>query len=122
MSTTASGSLPLLHADTTGKIINAFYAVYDELGFGFLESVYRNAMVIELRELGLEVEAEVPVEVWYKGKIVARYRADIVAGHVVVLELKATRLVDDSGCKRRCNSRGALRIAKQFLAQRAEIF
>jgi GxxExxY protein len=100
--TTSAGG-ELLHGEITGKIIGAFYAVYDELGYGFLESVYRTALVIELRDRELDVQVEVPVEVRYKGNVVGRYRADIVAGHVIVLELKATRVVDDSGRKQLVN-------------------
>jgi GxxExxY protein len=103
VSVTTSAGGELLHGEITGKIIGAFYAVYDELGYGFLESVYRQALSIELRERELDVQVEVPIEVCYKGKVVGRYRADIVAGHVIVLELKATRVVDDSGRKQLVN-------------------
>jgi GxxExxY protein len=102
-STTTSADGELLHGEITGKIISAFYTVYDELGYGFLESVYRNAMVIELKERGLHVDIEVPIDVWYKGRIAGSYRADIVAGHLVVLELKASRLLDDSARKQLMN-------------------
>lgn len=58
------------HTDITQKIIQAFYAVYNQLGFGFLEKVYENALVIELRSLGLSVSAQVPIAVYYQNQIV----------------------------------------------------
>ena len=72
----------------TEKIIGVFYEVYNELGFGFLESVYREAMLIALREAGLKVEAEVPVPVSFRGVLVGMFRADLVVDGRVVVELK----------------------------------
>jgi GxxExxY protein len=109
VSGTTSTDDQLLHGEITGKIINAFYAVYDELGYGFLESVYRRAMAIELRERGLEIDAEIPVEVHYKRNVVGVFRVDLVAGDLVVLELKASRAVDQSGRKQVINLLAATR-------------
>jgi GxxExxY protein len=78
------------HKDVTDKIINAFYAVYNTLGYGFLEKVYRNALTIELGKHGLPVQPEAPIEVYYDGRIVGEYFADLVVGEVVLVELKAT--------------------------------
>jgi len=72
----------------TEKIIGVFYEVYNELGFGFLESVYREAMRIALEEAGLRVKAEVPVPVSFRGRLVGVFRADLVVEEVVVVELK----------------------------------
>ena len=62
----------------TERVIRVFYEVYNELGFGFLESVYREAMRIALAEAGFRVEAEVPVPVSFRGRSVGVFRADIV--------------------------------------------
>jgi len=77
------------HSDITSLILKAFFNVYNELGYGFLEKVYENAMVIELRDLGLNVEQQVPVKVLFGKKIVGDYIADIVVNELVILELKA---------------------------------
>ena len=84
----------LLHADLTQKIIGVFFEVYNELGPGFLEAVYRNAMCIALKKAGLSVEAEAPVNVMFRGEVVGEYRADILVNEVVVLELKTARAID----------------------------
>jgi len=79
----------LLHGELTGEIIAAFYAVYNELGYGFLESVYVRAMAIELFARRTPVAREVPVSVFYKGVTVGVYRADLLAADTVVVEVKA---------------------------------
>ena len=79
------------HTDVTELIIKAFYTVYNALGYGFLEKVYRNALVIELRKLGLDVLPEAPIVVYYDGKAVGEYIADLVVAGAVILELKAAR-------------------------------
>jgi GxxExxY protein len=77
-----------LHAELTSRIIGVFYAVANELGFGFLESVYRRSMLVALRESGLKVEEEVPIPVWFHGVIVDTFHAVLVVEGAVVLELK----------------------------------
>ncbi len=77
------------YSDITSLVLKAFFNVYNELGYGFLEKVYENALVIELRGLGLEVEQQVPIKVLYGKKIVGDYFADIVVNELVILELKA---------------------------------
>ena len=84
----------LLEEDLTRSIISAFYDVYNQLGFGFLESVYANALTLELRERGRTVSREVPVRVFYRGSRVGEYRADMVVEHAVLVEIKASRLLD----------------------------
>jgi GxxExxY protein len=74
----------------TEKIIGVFYEVYNELGFGFLESVYREAMLIALRQVGLRVGAEVPVPVSFRGSLVGVFRADLVVEERVIVELKTS--------------------------------
>jgi GxxExxY protein len=84
-----TGNLELLHGDITGEIIAAFYAVYNELGYGFVESVYIRALAIELFQRRMNVAREVPVTVYYKGVTVGTYRADLVVADTVVVEVKA---------------------------------
>ena len=70
-----------------------FYEVYNELGFGFLESVYREAMRIALAEAGFRVEAEVPVPVSFRGTLVGVFRADIVVDGKIIVELKTAESI-----------------------------
>lgn len=78
------------HSDITGIIIKAFYNVYNQLGYGFLEKVYENALLIELRKFGLECTAQYPIEVFYDNLKVGFYIADIVVNNCVIIEIKAT--------------------------------
>jgi GxxExxY protein len=79
----------LLHKDITDKIIKAYYSVYNNLGFGFLEKVYSNAMCIELAELDLYCEIQKPIIVHYKKKVVGEYFADLVVNNIIIVEFKA---------------------------------
>jgi len=79
----------LLHKDITDKIIKAYYNVYNSLGYGFLEKVYENAMLIELRKLGLNVQKQVPIKVFYDEQLVGQYFADIIVEETIIVELKA---------------------------------
>jgi len=78
-----------LHSDITELILKAFFNVYNELGFVFLEKVYERAMICELIDLGLEVESQKKLTVYYKKKNVGDYFADIVINQSVIIELKA---------------------------------
>ena len=78
-----------LHSDLTKIILRAYYSVYNELGYGFLESVYHNSMMIELKKLGLKCEKEKKIEVYYDGILVGNYAADIIVEEKVIIELKA---------------------------------
>ena len=71
------------------QIIQCAYNVRKELYAGFLESVYKNALLIELRKNGLKVDKEVPINVHYNNVIVGEFRADIIVEDSVILELKA---------------------------------
>ena len=84
-------SMEAKHKDITELIIRAFYTVYNTLGYGFLEKVYRNALVIELRKLGLEVIPEAAIKVYYNGQVVGEYFADLLVAGVVLVEIKAVR-------------------------------
>jgi GxxExxY protein len=64
--------------ELTERIIGVFFGVANELGPGFLEPVYRRALCIALREVGLKVEEEAPIEVWFRGQSVGMFRADII--------------------------------------------
>jgi len=75
--------------DITERIIGCAYAVHRRLGTGFLEKVYENAMLIELRKQGLKGESQVPIAVVYEGQPVGEYFADIVVEDRIVCELKA---------------------------------
>lgn len=78
----------------TEKIIGCAYRVSNDLGAGFLEKVYHNALLIELREAGLATRSEHPINVFYKGRIVGEYYADILVDDLVLVELKAVSALD----------------------------
>lgn len=84
------------HEDLTRQIIGAFYEVYNELGFGFLESVYREAMALVLRSLGLHVEKEFCLEARFRGQVIGGFKADLLVSGRVIVELKAVRTLDRS--------------------------
>ncbi|MGA1986733.1 MAG: GxxExxY protein [Candidatus Sulfotelmatobacter sp.] len=86
----------LKHSELTDKIIGVFYDVYNELGHGFLESTYAEAMVMALEESGLRSAREVSVPVWFRGRKVGQYYADMVVEGVVLLELKAARTLESA--------------------------
>ena len=77
------------HKELTDLIIQAFYNVYNELGYGFLENVYQNALYFELKNIGLEVEAQKIIDVYYKTLLVGKYKVDLVVNDLIILELKA---------------------------------
>jgi GxxExxY protein len=80
--------LELLHGALTGKIIGAFFDVYNELGHGYAELVYQRAIVIALRERGVEIETERALTIYYHGQIVGEYRADLITEGKVIVECK----------------------------------
>jgi GxxExxY protein len=82
------------HEKLTGKIIEVFYDVYNELGSGFLESVYANAMAIALSQSGLKVQPQAPICVTFRGHVVGDFFADLLVNDAVILELKAVRVID----------------------------
>lgn len=73
----------LKYRELTDKIIGVFYEVYNELGFGFLESVYENALVIAFKAKGLKVEQQVPTPVWFRGQKVGDFIADLIIEGIV---------------------------------------
>ncbi len=86
----------LKHSHLTDKIIGVFYDVYNELGHGFLESTYSEAMALALTESGLANAREVPVPVWFRGRKVGQYFADLVVESHVLLELKVSRTLESA--------------------------
>ena len=80
----------LLHDELTGEILRVAFDISNELGSGFLEKVYENAMVVGLRESGLKVAQQVPVRVHYLGQEVGDYIADMIVENAVLVEIKAT--------------------------------
>jgi len=87
--------LDLLYKDIIEKIIQCFYSVYNELGYGFLKVVYRNALLVELRNNNIFAEAEKNISIEYKGIIVGDYRADIVIEEKIIIEVKAVKNIID---------------------------
>ncbi|HEY7480323.1 MAG TPA: GxxExxY protein [Gemmatimonadales bacterium] len=84
------------HAELTRQIVGVFFQVYGELGYGFLESVYRNAMTIALREAGLRAESEVELHARFRGQSVGMFRADLLVEGAVLVELKAARAIEQA--------------------------
>jgi GxxExxY protein len=85
----------LIHGEITGKVLEAFFNVYHELGQGFLEKVYENAMLIELDELGLICKAQHQITVFYNDENVGEYFADILVENKVIIELKAVEGISE---------------------------
>jgi GxxExxY protein len=85
--------MELLYKDVTDAIIKAFYDVYNELGYGFLEKVYQNSLYIELKSRGFHVEAQKQIKVHFKGVEVGEYYADLLVNNLIILELKAAENV-----------------------------
>ena len=79
------------HEELTHKIIGCAYNVFNQLGFGFLESVYKKAMVIELTKGNLKVEAEKPLKVYYDKQVVGDFFIDLFVKDAVIVELKSVR-------------------------------
>lgn len=85
--------MELLHKELTDSIIKTFYDVYNELGCGFLEKVYQNALCIELKSRGFKVDPQKQIKVLYKGNVVGDYYADILVNELIILELKAAETI-----------------------------
>lgn len=79
--------------DLCGRIIGAAMTVHSTLGPGFLESVYQNALTLELRKSAFKVEAERPITVRYDGQIVGAFTADLLVNDSVIVELKASQVL-----------------------------
>ena len=82
--------MELLHKDLTDKIIQVFFKVYRELGYGFLEKVYHNAMLIELNLQGFDCQSQQKINVYYHSREIGEYYSDITVNGLIILELKAS--------------------------------
>jgi GxxExxY protein len=95
-------SSPRIHADghgliqeeLSGKVIGVFYEVYNELGHGFLESVYEQALSIALAEHGIFFQRQVAIPVWFRGHQIGDFRADLLVDNQMIVELKAGRAIE----------------------------
>ena len=81
----------LLHAEITRRVLVTFFALYNELGTGFLESVYRTALARALTASGAVVDQEVPIDVFFRHAVIGRFYADLVVDNRVIVEVKAVR-------------------------------
>ena len=86
----------LKHGLLTDQILRVFYDVYNELGHGFLESVYHRSLVLALQSVGLNASSKVDIPVWFRGTRVGHFEADVLVENCVLLELKAVRMLDSS--------------------------
>ncbi|TRX01896.1 GxxExxY protein [Flavobacterium gawalongense] len=84
-----------LHKSLSDSILKAYYEVYNELGYGFLEKVYQNAMYFELKSQGFKVEAQKQIKVYYKSQLVREYFADLIIEDSITVELKACECLMD---------------------------
>jgi GxxExxY protein len=92
----AGAATRLKHFELSEKVIGCFYDVYNELGPGFLESVYREAMLVALLQIEVPAQREVPIPVFFRGVNVGDFRADLVVDGVLVLELKTSKCLESS--------------------------
>jgi GxxExxY protein len=79
------------YKELTEKIIEIFYRVYNKLGYGFLEKVYENAMMIEFKKENISAVSQSAIKVLYEGEIVGEYFADILITDKIIVEIKATK-------------------------------
>jgi GxxExxY protein len=90
---TARAGLALVHGALTREIIGAFYDVYNELGYGFVESVYQRALPLALTKRGVRSDCELPLTVRFRGVVVGNYRADLVVEGKVIVESKVAEKI-----------------------------
>ncbi len=92
MSPTDSASLP--HHALSEKVIGAFFTVYWELGYGFLESVYESALCLVLSQAKIAFERQAPLQVHFRGMPIGLFRPDLLVEGAIVVELKACRAIE----------------------------
>jgi GxxExxY protein len=85
----------LLNTNLTQRVLTVFFAVYNELGTGFPEFVYRRAMVLALKAAGMLVQEDTALPVWFRGERLATFRADLLLDSLVLVEVKAAPELDD---------------------------
>lgn len=88
--------MPIQDKEVSDKILSAFFAVYNGLGYGYLEKVYENAMVYAMRQRGLKVEQQRRISVYFDGVMVGDYFADILVENRIIVELKAAESIAES--------------------------
>ncbi len=104
-------SFPRMHADEhgliqeelSGKVIGIFYEVYNELGHGFLESVYEQALSIAMAEHGIFFQRQIAIPVWFHRQQIADFRADLLIENKLIVELKAGRAIEPAWEKQLLN-------------------
>jgi GxxExxY protein len=79
------------HKELTEQVLKVFYRVYNKLGYGFLERVYENAMMIELKKEGIPAVCQSAIKVFYDGEVVGEYCVDILVDRKLIVEIKAAR-------------------------------
>ena len=79
------------HGEITDLVLKAFFRVYNELGYGFIEKVYENALIIAAIELGLAVQQQVRVHVRFNGQVVGEHAIDLLFNNSVIVEVKAAK-------------------------------
>src|SRR5579863_1236350 len=82
------------HQESTEAIIRSFYEVYNELGHGFLESIYEEALFRVLKNNGVSVQRQHPLSVWFRGEQIGDFRADLIVADHVIVELKAVKALE----------------------------
>ncbi|MCA9239514.1 MAG: GxxExxY protein [Planctomycetales bacterium] len=90
------GVSDLPYSELTGRIIEAAYEVYNEMGCGFLESVYEKCLTIALRTRGINALTQTPIDVCFRGELVGHFVADLVVEGIVIVELKAVRTLTEA--------------------------
>ena len=108
MTTTTTQSL--VHGEITERIIGAFYEVYSELGYGFLESVYEASLALVLRGAGFDVRRRPNVDVHFRSQCVGVFRPDLIVDDKVLIELKATSGIDSSALSQVLNGLKATKL------------
>lgn len=81
------------HSELSKRIINVFYDVHNELGYGFSEKVYQKAYAIALRQDGMKADEQVPIKVYFRGQLVGEFFADMIINDLILLELKVAEAI-----------------------------
>ncbi len=86
----------VIYKELSYNIVGCAMEVHNQLGFGFMEKVYENALIIELRNKDINVKQQYPIKVTYKGEIVGDYMADILIEDKIIVELKTSESISDA--------------------------
>lgn len=105
----------LLYEKITEKIIGCGFEVYNELGYGYLEKVYENALMIAMQETGLKVEQQKPVPVYFREKLVGEYFTDILVEKKIIVEIKTIDMLSRIHFSQVLNYLKATRLKLGFL-------